>query len=613
MDLSSVAIHDVIHPTAAFPREDDETQLSSGPIDDAQEPKTPSWEESQLNPKNRIDSLAPLSAPLWRIDGCAGLGTQFYLVPLFIDSPPPMRIDAFIPEEAAQRPLLRQILGLDVVFHTRDATRVRRQGVTTHILRALQVWTRDIIGLDAMRSMYLSSPFGSRIVLETLALNVRDIRISLAPTYHLERQMLSIQKLVAMWNIDPKDLPPTVDISQLSIVEQLHDSVCLVQCHGGQPLRETGKAGQKWILKALTSSTKYLYHELRTLLTMEPHPHVIARPTLLVTKQCRFGGKVAVVGFVEQYHPGGSLRDILPPLRINGRLDVRDQLRWATQITSGLLHVRERGGTYYPDLRLDNIVLSEGSDAVIVDFEQRGVWCEFASPEVNALEYIRILASDSSDCSSSSSSSSAPEDVEIPEEVRARYARLLSRHLPEWELLQFKGEYTNPPAGYNVPWLCLSPAEQEASEVYSLGRALWCVFEGVSAPQRAAVWQSYRWEPDLDFPEYRATPPEVRALIDQCTRGRREALGTRVVRRGSRLVFREGAVPGAGSEAQVREIRRFARKWWTAEVKAAEDFLQMREDEMRRGTWSGNYYNRPTLREVLEALEAFRAKTRTAW
>ena len=51
----------------------------------------------------------------------------------------------------------------------------------------------------------------------------------------------------------------------------------------------------------------------------------------------------------------------------------------------------------------------------MVDFEQRGVWCEFAAPEVNAIDYIRHLAV----------------DEEIPGRIRERI-RWLSERYAGW-------------------------------------------------------------------------------------------------------------------------------------------------------------------------------------
>lgn len=633
MELNSRTIHDVVHPTAAFsqPARYD----APAPVS---EPGTPSssWSRSQLNPKNRVDSLEPLEKPLWRIDGCTGLGTQYYTIPLFLDGGPPMRFDVFIPEEAAQASRLRWILDLDAAFHTKDASRVRRLGISTHILRALQVWTvkTGITGPDSVASMYQDLPFGSRIIFENLDLNVHNIRITVARMYPLERQLVAFSRLDSTLDLPREALPEPIDISKLRVVQQLHDSVCLVQVlpdhHHHRHHHHAQEHARLWVMKALTSGTKYLYHELRALLNMEPHPNVITRPVFLVTKYCKFGGKTAVVGFVSPYHAGGSLRDSLPLLRIHGQLRLQDQLKWATQLASAVVHVRERGRMFYPDLRLDNVVLSApSSDVVMLDFEQRGVWCEFASPEVNALEYARIIASDGPSSPSSPSPSSPDPDPDlntdpdaptIPADVRERFAAMLTGYLPSWEALQSREEYAALPPGYdsyNIPWLCLSADEQEAAEVYMLGRVLWCLFEGQSAPQPGAVWQSYRHEPDLEFPAFRLTPPPLRSLIDRCTAGRRRPLSDLVVRRRSKLVLRADRRrrphdyddEEEEEEGEARRVLEVARRWWTEELEAAEAFLQTRDRLRSQGEWPGNYFGRPKLREILAYLEDFGEKT----
>ncbi|KAL2023443.1 hypothetical protein VTK56DRAFT_2439 [Thermocarpiscus australiensis] len=635
MDLNSTSIYHVLHPTAAFSQDPPRTSRAA-----SAGTRGSCWLESQLNPKNRIDSLDPPLNPLWRIDGCTGLGTQYYAVPLFLPEVPPMRFDVFVPEEAASCPLIRELLDLNAAFHTKDAARVRRLGISSHILRTLQAWTTEKGDGDttSVAAMYKNLPFGSRIIFENLDIDIRKIKITVAPTHYLEKQLLGLARLDKALGLPRELLPEAIDISRLNLVQQLHDSVCLVRIRQNNGVNADGGhkpeiSSKLWVLKALTSGTKYLYTELRNLLQMEPHPHVISRPQYLVTKYCRFGGKTGVVGFITPYHSGGSLRDELPLLRIHGRLTLDLQLKWATQLASALLHVRERGRIFYPDLRLDNVVLSAAGDIVMVDFEQRGVWCEFAAPEVNFFEYVRILASDDPYTDSREAEHPPPTTTTtttIPSQTRDHFAVILDRLLPNWDALQSREDFCPSPhaharaASYNIPWQCLDAAEQEAAEVYMLGRALWCVFEGQSAPQRAAPWQSYRREllpgeddgdGGFEFPAYRRTPPALRDLLDRCTRGRRPALSGLIVRRASKLVLvrddREGRRNGGPEEEDEEEkeeakVVRVAREWWRAEVAAAERFLAMREDQRSRGVWKGNYFGRPTLREVLDELERFR-------
>jgi len=591
MDLNSASIHDVIHPTAAFSQNSPPANHPTDP------PEEVPWSESQLNPKNRVNSLDPPQNPRWRIDGSTGLGTQFYALPLNAGPLPPMRFDVFIPEEAGLSPRLREILSLNAAFHTKDADRVRRLGITNHILRRLQTW---MAGEGELKSLYENLPFGSRIILENLDLDLSKMRITVAPTYYLEKQLLALAKLDKALGVPSEQLPQAVDIKNLVIVQQLSDSVCIVRLSPGKTDDGTAHGNDKlWILKALTSGVKYMYVELRNLLLMKPHPNVISRPDYLVTKICSFGGKRAVVGFMLPYHSGGGLRDMLPLLRINGRLTMDMRLKWAIQLTSAVLHVREEGRMFYPDLRLDNIILSETGDLIMVDFEQRGVWCEFAAPEINAIDFIRILATRSVGDSGNNGN-----ETGIPEDTRKYYASILSKLMPDWEKLQSCEEY--PPLdgayqSYIIPWLCLDEREQEAAEVFMLGRVLWCIFEGQSAPHYVTPWQSYLREPDIEFPAYRYTPVVLRDLIDRCTRGRRPGLSSIIVRQKSKLVLR-----GTVGESSPEEVMKAAREYWRAEVEEAERFVWLREERKRQGAWDGNHFGRPRLREVLRELQAFR-------
>lgn len=629
MDLTTEAIHDVIHPTAIY-ASPIERLLSA---ETASESLGPSWEDSQLNPKNRTDSLSPLRSPLWKIEGGAGRGTQFFAVPLFVEDAPPMRFDVFVAEKATGSPMMRELLDLDFAFHARDSIRVRQQAISSYITRALQVWTKEVYGIDKVKEMYYQQPFGTRIIFENLPLNVHHVQIHIGSMHNLEFHQCSVRELAQMWKMGLEEMPPAVDIYSLVHVRQLQDSVCVVRYRqeGDSPIDPEGKLGSGvWALKALTSSVKYMYHELRNLLTIPPHPNVLGRPVRLVTKKTRINDRrEVVVGFLEPYYSGINLRDSLPLLRINNRLRLEDQARWARQICSGLLHIREVGKLYYPDMRLDQIVMTpDNKRPVILDLEQRGVWCEFAAPEVNALEHVRALATDVDEDSSDDSfvattttttaATSSSTDADNGESaarrrnhaLRRRYAGLLTRLLPGWEDLGGQDDhYANPAQGYNVPWICLTGREREHAEVYMLGRLLWCVFEGMSAPQRGAVWQSYRNEPELEFPAFRLTPPALRPLVDRCTRGRRPLLSNLVLRAGSRLVLRAwGTGPAAGppaAEAKVREIRALASEFWEREVGWAEGFLLDREERMREGTWNENVFDRPRLQEVDDALEAF--------
>ncbi|KAK4231806.1 ribosomal protein S6 kinase alpha-5 [Podospora fimiseda] len=615
MDLNHNSIHDVIHPTAAFAQ----WRTDVVPHDHSATGE-PAWSDSQLNPKNRIDSLDPPLNPSWRIDGGTGLGSQYYAIPHFLGDVPPMRFDVYIPEPASADPHLRQLLGLSAAFHTKDPTRVNRLGISRHILRRLQLWASGQGREDEapVADIYRKNPFGSWISFESCSLNIHNIKISISPSTDLEMTLLKLSGLASTLGLPEELIPEAVDISKLSIVQQLHDSVCIVTMKHND---EDGKKGQqeqkRWILKALTSETKYMYCELRNLLLMEPHPNVMSKPRYLVTKKCGFGNKIGVVGFILDFHSNGSVRDRIPLMRTHGLLTLDLKLKWAIQLASAVLHVRERGKMYYPDLRLDNVVVSAAGELVMVDFEQRGVWCEFASPEVNSISYMRIIAKDGlvdDGVDGDGSDDDEPQEkkekkVIVPGEIRSHYHGIMNKLLPGWATLELNDKYDlhrNPHGyrSYNIDWLALDEIEQEASEVYMLGRVLWCIFEGQCAPQPAAAWQSYRREPDIEFPAYRETPEEMRAIIDACTKGRRKTLSGLVVRAGSKLLLRneDGTVK---KDCTPEEVLDAARDWWREEVSEAERFLEDRIKKKETGEWNSNPYGRPKMREVVQALKRF--------
>ncbi|KAI1461643.1 hypothetical protein F4805DRAFT_464931 [Annulohypoxylon moriforme] len=568
MELSTRAIGEVVHPTAAFYRPHLGTRETLETPSPADSVIKFTWQNSLLNPKNRINSLDLPQNPLWRVDGCAGLGTQYYVLPLFLKKVPPLRMDVFVSD--FQPTLIREQLELHKAFHIKDSVRLPRLAIAKHIVRILQNWTTsEFKDFAAFEDFYKGVPFGSRLVLENMSLDVRRVRIKVGLNHDLEHKLLPLSRLTDLWGSE-FPFPKVIDFFDLHVVSVLHDSVCLVRVNE-----------QLCIFKALTSGAKYLYHELKTLCTIEPHENIIIRPLHIVTKRCNFGTKRAVAGFTTFYHSKGTLRDILPLSRAHDQLRRVDQLKWSIQLTKALGHLT-RSGTYYPDLRLDNIVLSESSNIVMVDFEQRGVWCEFSAPEINAIEYIRLIATD--EC--------------VPESVSEKYRKILHDLVPSFESLDDE-RYTNPEHGFNLPWIALSAAEQEAAEVYMLGRVLWCIFEGVSGPQKAAVWQSYRWEPEIEFPEYKRTPPAIRNLIDKCTRGRRGTLSNVVMRKHSQLLL----TAKDATEQTADDVREAAKRFWSVEIEEAEQYLATRGSQRLRGKWNGNYYGRPTLKQVLEALE----------
>jgi len=564
MELNSENVTKLLYPSAAFQSSTSSSIDASDQAESAQL-KPHSWTTSTLNPKNRVDSLTePLNA-MWRVDGSAGMGTQFYTVPIFLGRPVPMRIDTFIPERKDIPADLQEILDIGPAFYTRD-NRVARLGIARYIVRVLDRWSRQVPDFEAL---YNSLPFGSRIVLQNVEREIRSVKVQILQTHFLERQLLSIESLQAMWNIPSDSWPEATDISNIALVEQLHDSVSLVKY-----------AGQTRIMKSLTSSPKYLYHELKVLLTMSPHRCIISRPSHLIVKRCNFGSKLAVVGFILDYYSGGALRDALSWRRTHRCLQLQDQVEWSIQLTEALIHIRDNG-IMYCDLRLDNIVLNGNDDGIVmIDFEARGVGTFLSAPEVTYLEYINFLANE-------------PNDY-MAQSERDHFKRLHEIVTSGRSLSQSGETYRNPRHGYCHSWLCIGEDEREAAQVCMLGKVIWGIFEGVGSPEKGLLVEHLR-EDVLEYPEWRSTPLAIRDLINACCTSWRPYKKFPLAKTGQLVRLRNS--DGAETREQVRDA---AGRWWKTELQNAEKFIAQ-----RAGAASTLISTRPKLEEVLLFLKSF--------
>ncbi|CZR55784.1 uncharacterized protein PAC_05672 [Phialocephala subalpina] len=586
------------------------------------------WSASSLNPKNRIDCLSPLcTAKLgWRIDGSAHQGTRFYAIPTCLQPGlVPLRIDTFIPEQSEHPASLREALQSSLSVVTKDS-RVAELGVTNHICHALDYWSRtDPDFLPRLQTL----PFGSKIVFEDIAANVADIKLHVLPAHDLERKLLPPKALQSLWKdeVQEQNYPPSISLSELSLLSQIHDSISLVS------IRNHDRSNT-FVFKSATSDPKYLYHELKVLLKLPPHPNIICRPLYIVTKRCGFGGKIAVVGFILPYYAAGSLRDALPRRAAMGTLPSETKFKWAYQITSALMHIHETAGSFYTDLRPDNILISSATnnddddDLTLVDFEQRGNWSAWSAPEILYHAYLEHIVSSTS----------------ISETTRAKYVNFLNTYFsptpvsnPSPTDPSSLTEYLNPPNGYYASWLNLSPSERASASLHTLGKLLWCIFEHQSN-LRPSHWHSLRYEPEIEFPEFKNTPEEMRSLIRWCVgevmedergnvngaaetdaggrlvgEGKSNWKRRKVVRVGGNL-FPEGASGRGGErEGTAEETWRVAREWWEVEVKLMDRFLKRRQESMeigqcqRDGKISGD--GKPRLfSEALVMLEQIRKK-----
>ena len=248
---------------------------------------------------------------------------------------------------------------------------------------------------------------------------------------------------------------------------------------------------------------------------------------------------------------------------------------------------------------------SDGSKtAVLIDFVQSRNVYSWAPPETYYMEWIAESGYEDLGCSDA-----------VDQETRFKYFTLLERFLSRRQhSTTVHGppeKYDNPAHGWYYPWLASTTQEQEACEVYLLGKALYCLFEGL-ADHSIILGRSTTNEGEQLFPEFRRTPPPLRNLIKQCTAGAREWKdGPMKITRCGGKVFPLGKTGmNRETEATFEETKVAIKDFWQNEMRKAEAFISAKA-RYESGKADDNdlelldYLRRPKLVHVLHTLESF--------
>lgn len=96
----------------------------------------------------------------------------------------------------------------------------------------------------------------------------------------------------------------------------------------------------------------------------------------------------------------------------------------------------------------------------------------WAPPEIYYLEWVAELGS-----------REYARTADLPAHIRAKYEAILDKYLKarcfQGPLKGRTDRYDNSANGWYWPWTTSTSTEQEAEMVYMLGKAIWCLFEGV--------------------------------------------------------------------------------------------------------------------------------------
>lgn len=247
---------------------------------------------------------------------------------------------------------------------------------------------------------YKSLPFNGSHVAIRRSLELAGVESDMRWGYGFEAQTRSYAVLRSLWGFGggngslmsvhaTAELPPVLPLESLQLRMWLHDTVAVVS---------VSKDPRKLYAFKTNRSPEILYQEIHTLLNIPPHPNIIGCPSYLITKQTNYSmfhpfdpasvylsePTQPIIGFLAPYHSGGTLGNYIKC----HTLTAANQAKWACQLTSALLHVFNDGGGSrskrgkYTALKMDNIILDSSKNLRLIDFEHAGTWVQYTPIEV---------------------------------------------------------------------------------------------------------------------------------------------------------------------------------------------------------------------------------------
>ncbi|KAF8536848.1 hypothetical protein BDD12DRAFT_889037 [Trichophaea hybrida] len=234
------------------------------------------------------------------------------------------------------------------------------------------------------------------------------------------RLIQSLIQLEQRWTTDSPDFKLQTSISSLPVVplESLK-LLRLIHNEGNKVhavIHRDCSSAHGYVMKTIERSLggwKRLYHEIRVLLSIPPHPHIMPAPLALVSPTSgvykepvedmagdiyNLRTRIPICGFLMPYIHGTSLHSVLNdcphtpetadicPCKdpISRQLT---KVKWCRQLAEALMHILYHGNGpdrpgFYSDLKPDNILITSPSmDVLLLDFEQSGNRRPWKAPE----------------------------------------------------------------------------------------------------------------------------------------------------------------------------------------------------------------------------------------
>ena len=243
---------------------------------------------------------------------------------------------------------------------------------------------------------------------------------------------------------------------------------------------------QKYIIKGpiYRSRVKSDFLELRnTLRLAQGCPYIIPPPSALITIS---GTDKRLCGWLMPFYPNGNLDLYAQKIHLEGKLSVSLLCRWFRQLVHAVKFLASHE-TWHGDIKPDNILIGDNEDIILIDHARVFTTSATASPEVRR------------HCMTAHLESIPSSNPEHEGDLRER---MVNSDLPA--------------VGMPLDW---SLERVIPSEIYSIGRTMFLVCEGISMIDiyREFGWINHELHFNTTFEDNSNTPICLRDIISKCT------------------------------------------------------------------------------------------------
>ncbi|KAL8983335.1 MAG: hypothetical protein Q9205_002399 [Flavoplaca limonia] len=206
------------------------------------------------------------------------------------------------------------------------------------------------------------------------------------------------------------------------------------------------------------------YHEIRTISSLPPHPNIVPPcDTFVAVRKIDDDQQELICGALYAFMSHGTLDDHIEKSKIEGtHLPWIRKATWCYQMASAVAHTHYTAHTFHMDIKPANFLLDADQNLILIDWEQSGAAPYTLAPEADGAWDVKDMATGAS--TEETTISATPRLVY--EKYSGPYRENLAWGQPKWNVFP--------------SWKDTCPRALDAAEVFSLGRTMWMLLNGVA-------------------------------------------------------------------------------------------------------------------------------------